>query len=226
MHRFSHIENWVFDLDNTLYPADCNLFAQIDKRMGAFIAEQLDLDLAEARKIQKQYYFEYGTTLNGLMTCHDMSPDPYLEYVHNIDLSPVQDNPELDTALGALEGPKYVYTNGSTAHAEGVLKKLGIDGHFEDIFDIRAAGFIPKPDQTAYEKFLTHTGIIPSSAVLFEDLERNLIAPHALGMTTVWINNGEMGEKENPNLKHPSSSLEHVHHECSDLTAFLKNLTV
>ena len=143
---FDHVEAWVFDLDNTLYPADCNLFAQIDRRMGEFIAEELGLSLEAAQALRKTYYYEHGTTLAGLMRLHGIWPDAFLDYVHDIDLSAVAASPELAAAIDALPGRKFVFTNGSRKHAEAVAARLGVLGRFDDIFDIHALEYIhPKP---------------------------------------------------------------------------------
>ena len=139
--RFGHVNTWVFDLDNTLYPPHCNLFAQVDQRMTAFIAELLDLDRVEARALQKDYYRTYGTTLHGLMTVHNVDPHTFLDYVHNIDHSPIEPDPALGSVLAELPGRKLIYTNGSVAHAEAVIERLGIAHHFEETFDIVAAEF-------------------------------------------------------------------------------------
>ena len=130
---FSHVEAWVFDLDNTLYPADCNLFAEIDTRMGDFIAERFGVSQEEAQRMRKTYYYEYGTTLAGLMRLHDVPPKAFLDYVHDIDLSVIAPAPDLRDALDALPGRKFVFTNGSRRHAESVIARLGLDGRFDDL---------------------------------------------------------------------------------------------
>lgn len=182
-----HIRYWVFDLDNTLYPADCRLFEQVDRRMGEFIAQHFGVDAVAAREIQKRYYRTYGTTLRGLMLHHDLEPHAYLEYVHDIDLSVVSANRALDTALAGLGGRKTVFTNGSHKHAEAILDRLGIAQHFSAIFDVAAAEFIPKPDPGCYQKMLMSLVIAPERAALFEDTAANLPPAAALGMTTVLV---------------------------------------
>jgi putative hydrolase of the HAD superfamily len=137
--EFSHVEAWVFDLDNTLYPADCNLFAEIDTRMGEFIAERFGVSQEEAQRMRKTYYYEYGTTLAGLMRLHNVPPNAFLDYVHDIDLSVIEPAPDLRDALDALPGRKFVFTNGSRRHAESVIARLGIDGRFDDLYDIHAS---------------------------------------------------------------------------------------
>jgi len=213
---------WVFDLDNTLYPAQCNLFAQVDTLMCSFVSEFLDVDRVKARKIQKHYYRTYGTTLNGLMTCHNLDPHLYLNYVHNIDLSPISHDSTLNEALGRLPGRKLILTNGSVRHAENVAGKLGILHHFDDIFDIVAAGFTPKPERSTYEKFLKRADIDPQSAAMFEDLARNLKVPHELGMKTVLVcAPPEFQDDEMDMFNGVDSDVEHVHHVTEHLGDFL-----
>lgn len=183
----AHVEAWVFDLDNTLYPASCNLFAQIDQRMTAFIAGFLGVEPDAARRLQKQYYRDYGTTMRGLMSEHGMDPNDFLDYVHDIDHSPIEASAVLDEALGALDGPKYVFTNGSASHAARVLERRGIARHFDAVFDIAAAEFRPKPDPAVYAWMTAAHGIDPRAAALFDDIPRNLVPAAALGMTTVWV---------------------------------------
>ena len=159
---FDHVEAWVFDLDNTLYPADCNLFAQIDRRMGEFIANSFGIPLHEAQSLRETYYYEHGTTLAGLVRLHDVPPDDFLDYVHDIDLSAVSPSPELAAALTALPGRKFIFTNGSRKHAEAVVERLGISGLFADIFDIHALGYLhPKPMREAYERFVGAYAVAP-----------------------------------------------------------------
>lgn len=185
--RFSHVTDWVFDLDNTLYPHHSNLFSQIDVKMTAYVSELLRLPRDEARVVQKKLYLEYGTTLNGLMETHGIDPDDFLQKVHDIDYSWVLPNPELGHAIKALPGRKFIFTNGDRAHAERAARQLGVLDQFDDIFDIVAAGLTPKPDRGTYEKFVDLHKVAGPNAVMFEDLARNLVVPKALGMTTVLI---------------------------------------
>ena len=222
---FDHVDTWIFDLDNTLYPAQCNLFDQVDKRMGAFISDLLDVDLVEARRIQKGYFFEYGTTLRGLMECHAIEPEAFLDFVHDIDVSVIDPDHALGEALDRLEGRKLVFTNGSHAHAENVLGRVGIRRHFDHVFDIADADYIPKPERRAYDMFIAHAGIDATRAAMFEDIARNLHPPHAMGMTTILVRSpdnesavfidGEAGGVMEP---------DHVHHVTEDLAAFLKEI--
>ena len=218
---FSHIETWVFDLDNTLYPSRCNLFAQVDERMGAFISEFLKVDLAEARRIQKLYYVEHGTTLNGLMHKHDIDPDHFLNTVHAIDYSPVAPHPDLVEAIASLPGRKFIFTNGSKAHAEAVAARLGVTDHFEDIFDIVAADLVPKPAEETYTRFWQKHGIVPQRAAMFEDLSRNLEVPDTLGMTTVLVVPGGTREVFQEDWEMEGRDAPHVDFVTDDLGAFL-----
>lgn len=184
---FSHIRDWVFDLDNTLYPHHSNLFSQIDLKMTAYISDLLSLSREDARKLQKELYLEYGTTLNGLMTRHNIDPDDFLERVHDIDYSWLVPDPVLGAAIHQLPGRKFILTNGDRGHAERTARQLGILDHFDDIFDIIAAGLTPKPAAEPYDKFVRLHQVEGRSAVMFEDLARNLAVPKKLGMTTVLI---------------------------------------
>jgi putative hydrolase of the HAD superfamily len=185
--RFSHVREWVFDLDNTLYPHHSNLFAQIDVKMTGYISELLQLPRAEARKLQKELYRDYGTTLNGLIQLHGIDPDDFLEKVHDIDYSWLAPDPALGEAIKALPGRKFIFTNGDRGHAERAARQLGILDHFDEIFDIVAAGLVPKPAREPYDKFSALHRIDAGRAVMFEDLARNLAVPKALGMTTVLV---------------------------------------
>jgi putative hydrolase of the HAD superfamily len=184
---FRGVEAWVFDLDNTLYPAHTNLFAQVDVRIRDYVARLLDVAPEIANGIQKDYYQRYGTTLRGLMEEHGITPDGFLDYVHDIDHSVVAPDPALAAALADLPGRKFIFTNGSRAHAEKTAARLGVTGHFDDIFDIVSAGLLPKPNRECYDLFIRQTGVSPARAAMFEDLARNLAVPHALGMHTVLV---------------------------------------
>lgn len=206
---------WIFDLDNTLYPAECRLFDQIDVRMGAFISELLSVDRVEARRIQKHYFMEYGTTLRGLMDRHGVAPEEFLAYVHDIDVSGVPRNDRLAQALGQLPGRKLVYTNGSARHAGNILDQLGVSHHMEGVFDIAGADYIPKPDRRSYDRLVELFSVMPDRAVMIEDMARNLIPAAAMGMTTVWLDAGhEWGAADHD----PGS----IHHTIDDLTAWLE----
>ena len=184
---FGHVETWVFDLDNTLYPHHANLWQQVDVRIRDFIAGYLKVPPEEAFRVQKDYYKRYGTTMRGLMTEHGMEPDAFLEFVHQIDHSPLEPNPALGAALEKLPGRKLILTNGTRKHAEAVTRRLAVHEHFEDVFDIVAAELEPKPAAQTYARFLDRHHVDPARAAMFEDLARNLVVPHALGMTTALV---------------------------------------
>ena len=208
-------EAWVFDLDNTLYPASSELFAQIDVRIRDYVAGFLGVAPDEAKRIQKRYYREHGTTMAGMMTLHGMAPDPFLDYVHDIDLAPVAPSPALDAALAGLAGRKIVFTNGSAGHADRVIQRLGVGGRFAGVFDIVDAGYVPKPDPRPYAKLVADFGLDPRRTVMVEDLARNLAPAAALGMTTVWLEgSGEWGRE--------GAGGGHVHHVIDDLAAWLR----
>lgn len=209
-----HVETWIFDLDNTLYPPRCRLFDQVDQRMGAFIADALDLDPATARTLQKKYYHQYGTTLRGLMLEHRIPPEAFLDFVHDIDLSAVLPSAALDKALAALPGRKLVFTNGSEPHARRVLERLGVTRHFAAIVDIVASDFIPKPEREPYDKLVKAHEVDPARAVMVEDIARNLEPAHALGMTTVWL-------RQEEEWAHPPAGAGYVHHIIDDLEVWL-----
>lgn len=184
---FDHVDTWVFDLDNTLYPSDAMVWPQVDERITLYVMRLYGLDGISARALQKHFYHRYGTTLKALMIEEGVDPHDFLDFAHDIDHSTIK----LDTALGdaieRLPGRKLILTNGSRRHAERVAEKLGILEHFEDVFDIAAADFVPKPERTTYERFLARHGIDPARSALFEDIARNLVVPHDLGMATVLV---------------------------------------
>jgi len=185
--NLSDIKNWVFDLDNTLYSPEEDIFSQIDKRMTEFIISKFNVNEEEAFNIQKKYFLEYGTTLSGLMKRENIDPDEFLEFVHDINLEILKPNIELSKIIKNLPGDKFIFTNGSKKHAENVLKQLEMSGIFDDIFDIKESNFIPKPNINAYLNFIDKTKIEPDVSIMFEDIGRNLEAAKKLGMRTVLI---------------------------------------
>jgi putative hydrolase of the HAD superfamily len=223
--RFSHIETWVFDLDNTLYPHHVNLWQQVDRRIGEYIGNYLQVPGDEARRIQKDYYRRYGTSMRGMMSEHGVSADDFLAYVHRIDHSPLEPNPAMGAAIAKLPGRKLVLTNGSTDHADKVLQRLGIGSHFEAVFDIIAAELEPKPAPQTYQKFLDLHGVDPASSAMFEDLARNLVIPHRLGMTTVLVVPDGTKEVVREDWELEGRDAEYVDHVTDDLTGFLQGLT-
>ncbi len=186
-NHFAHVTDWVFDLDNTLYPHHTNLFSQIDVKMTAYVSEMLSLSREDARKLQKELYREYGTTLAGLIQRHGVDSDDFLQKVHDIDYSWLVPDPVLGASIRQLPGRKFIFTNGDRGHAERAARQLGILDHFDDIFDIVAADLTPKPARQTYERFAALHAVTGPNAVMFEDLARNLAVPKSLGMTTVLV---------------------------------------
>lgn len=221
---FAHVETWVFDLDNTLYPHHLNLWQQVDDRIRAFISDFLKVPPDEAFRIQKDYYKRYGTTMRGLMTEHGLNHDDYLEFVHKIDHSPLEPNPELGAAIEKLPGRKLILTNGTRKHADAVMQRLDVHTHFEDVFDIIAADLEPKPSAATYDKFLAQHGVDPAKAAMFEDLARNLVAPHALGMVTVLVVPPPAREIVREGWELEGRDAAHVDHVTDDLAGFLRTV--
>jgi putative hydrolase of the HAD superfamily len=209
--HFQHIDTWVFDLDHTLYPPSARLFDQIEVKMTQYVMDALNVDHARADHLRQHYWATYGTTLTGLMREHDVDPAPYLTHVHDIDFSVLAPAPDLATKIKALNGRRIVYTNGCVPYAKNVLHARGLTGLFDAIYGVEDAGFLPKPEQQAFETIFEKDGIDPSTAAMFEDDPRNLMAPHAMGMRTVHVADDPV-------------TASHIHHHTSDLTAFLGQL--
>lgn len=188
--RFDQVRTWLFDMDNTLYHPRANLFAQIDRKMEAYVARLLGCGTEEARRVQKAYFHEHGTTLRGLMNSHGVQPRHFLDFVHDIDFSVLEPDSALADGLRRLPGRKLVFTNGDTPYAEKVLGRLGILDCFEAIFDIEAMDYLPKPDPTAYRLICDRHAFDPATALFAEDMAHNLRPAKALGMATLWVNNG------------------------------------
>jgi putative hydrolase of the HAD superfamily len=211
------IDTWIIDLDNTLYAARYNLFAQVDVRIGAFISRLLGLDPTAARRLQKDYFHQYGTTLKGLMDNHCVDPHEFLDFVHEIDVTAIPPAPALGRALGAIDGRKLIFTNGSAAHADNVMGRLGVARHFEGVFDIVAAGFVPKPNRAAYDMLVERHGVEPRTAVMVEDIARNLEPAREMGMTTVWVRTADDWGRE-------GSDGGHIDHIIDDLAEWLTKI--
>ncbi len=209
---FSHVAFWVFDLDNTLYPPQVRLFDQIEARMTDWVMQALGVGRAEADRLRRQYWAEYGTTLAGLMREHGVDPGPYLTHVHEIDLSALAPDPDLAAHIRALPGRRIVYTNGSAPYARRVLAARGLEGLFDAVYGIEEAGFHPKPERRAFEAIFAADGLEPARAAMFEDDSRNLEEPHAMGMRTVHVAGAP-------------TPAPHIHHHTDDLTEFLGRLT-
>ena len=219
---FATTTTWIFDLDNTLYPAECNLFAQVDHRMGEFIAKYLGVPYEYARHLQKSYYRQFGTTLSGLMQVHKMQPGPFLDYVHDIDISVVPDSPKLAVQIEKLPGRRLIFTNGSRRHAERVAEKLGVLHLFEDICDIAACEYVPKPSADAFDRMVRRHGVASSEAAMFEDMPHNLEVPHMLGMTTVLVHSSYLDHPVQEAMQRWTELPQHIHHMTEDLCTFLE----
>ena len=224
--RFRHIETWVFDLDNTLYPPDSDLWPMIDQRISLFVMAMFGLDGLSARALQKHYYHRYGTTLRGLIDEHQIGPEEFLDFVHEIDRSSLAPNPLLAAEIAALPGRKLILTNGSRDHALRTAAQLGLDALFEDAFDIMAANMIPKPAPEAYDVFFGKYGVEPQRAAMFEDIARNLIVPHERGMTTILVRPrlGQIDYREAHDRRDEDSPA--IDFATSDLAGFLQAVNI
>lgn len=214
MPALADVSTWIFDLDNTLYPASASLGGQISRRMSEFVGDLLELPLDEAERVRKQLFRDHGTTLRGLMTVHGIDPADFLAYVHDIDLSELDPAVALDRALTALPGRKLIHTNASAGHAERILARLGLAGHFDGVFDIVAAEFRPKPDRAGYAALIRRHAVEPGRAAMVEDMARNLRPAAELGMATVWVRNPIDWASE-------GADEAWVHHATDDLAAWL-----
>ena len=208
---FTHVETWVFDLDNTLYAPEVRLFDQIEQRMTCFVMSALKVDRAEADRLRRKYWLEHGTTLAGLMREHAIDPEPYLVDVHDISFDALEPDAQLRARIAALPGRRIVYTNGSAPYAERVIERRGLSGVFDAVYGVEHAGYRPKPERAAFDAVFERDGLAPQTAAMFEDEPRNLAAPHAMGMRTVHV----------APKKH---SAEHIHHHTDDLSGFLSGL--
>lgn len=208
---FGHVDTWVFDLDETLYPPSAPLFPQIEARMTAWIERTLGVGRVEADRLRARWWHDHGTTLAGLMREHGQDPEPFLADVHDIDLSVLAPDPDLRAALEALPGRRVVFTNGTAPYARAVLAARGLCGLWDAVHGIEHAGHVPKPDREAYLRVFAADGLDPERAAVFEDTARNLLVPAALGMVTVHV--GPV-----------RAAGDHVHHHAPDLTAFLRGI--
>ncbi|WP_375461540.1 pyrimidine 5'-nucleotidase [uncultured Enterovirga sp.] len=221
--RFDHIETWVFDLDNTLYSHEAGVWPQVDERITLYIMNLFGLDGMSARALQKFFYHRHGTTLRALMDDYGVDPEDFLDFAHDIDHSAIELNPLLGDAIERLPGRKLILTNGSRRHATSVAMKLGIFDHFEDVFDIVAADFVPKPDRRAYETFLRRHVVDPARSALFEDIAKNLVVPHDMGMTTCLVVPRTV-DPFRDSFEQEAVVAPHVDHVTSDLAGFLTKL--
>lgn len=217
---FAHVDCWIFDLDNTLYPAEARLFSQIEARMTAYVQRLCGVDAAEANRLRAHYWREHGTTLAGLMAHHDIDPLAYLDDVHDIDMTALTPDPALADAIRALPGMKLVHTNADAPYAVRVLSRRGL-GVFDAIYGIGEVEYYPKPDPRSFAAVLDAQEFDPARAAMFEDDPRNLETPHLLGMRTVLVGQGRHGPDE---LEADHAHGAHVHWHTHDLTGFLSAL--
>ena len=217
MKELKKIKYWLFDLDNTLYSGDTKVFDQVDKKMSFYISKKLNISLEEAKKIQKNYFQEYNTTLNGMIKNHKINAEEFLDFVHDVDLNFLKKDLDLRSELTNLIGKKYIFTNGSRAHASNVTKRIGIEKLFDGVFDIVDSDFIPKPSIEPYKKIIQKYGIDPEYCIFIEDIARNLKPAYELGMKTVWIKNDEpwAAEFSNENF---------INYKTDNLSDFLRRI--
>jgi putative hydrolase of the HAD superfamily len=217
MKELEKIRYWLFDLDNTLYSGDTKVFDQVDKKMSKFISEKLKVSEEEAKKIQKNYFHEYNTTLNGMIKNHDIDAKEFLEFVHDVNLDFLKKDEFLESQISKLNGKKIIFTNGSKAHAANVTGRIGIDKLFDGVFDIVDSDFYPKPSIEPYKKIIENYKIEPEYCIFFEDIARNLKPAHELGMKTVWIENDEPWAAK-------YSDSEFINYKTKNLANFLKEI--
>ena len=213
------INTWIFDLDNTLYSADSGIFQQVHNLMGEFISKNLNLDIHEAKKLQSKYYKQHGTTLRGMMDNHGIDPDYFLNEVHKLDYSIVGPNKILNNELQKLEGRKIIYTNANKQHVIDVLKRIELTDFFDEIFDIKMANYIPKPEIKPYEQIINLFDIEPNRSAMFDDIAKNLVPAKNVGFTPVWIDAGY--ENFSDDIQ---ASKNYLDYETRDLSLFLKDV--
>ena len=213
------INTWIFDLDNTLYSADSGIFQQVHELMGKFVSNHLNIDVADAKLIQKKYYKQHGTTLRGMMDNHGVDPDHFLTEVHKLDYSIVGPNYKLNDELKKLSGRKIIYTNANMQHALSVLDRLELSNFFDEIYDIKMANYIPKPELTPYEQIITKYEINPEKSSMFDDIAKNLVPAKKVGFTSVWIDAGY--ENFSDDIK---SSKKFLDYTTTDLHLFLEKV--
>ena len=217
MIELTKIKYWIFDLDNTLYSGDTKVFEQVDKKMSKFISEKLNVSIDKAKKIQKNYFHEYNTTLNGMIKNHEIDANEFLEFVHDVNLDFLKANKPLEEEITKLNGQKFIFTNGSKAHVANVTKRIGIEKLFDGVFDIVESDFIPKPSIEPYKKIIEKFKIEPQYSIFIEDIARNLKPAHELGMKTLWIKNNEPWAAK-------FSDSDFINYKTDNLAKFLKEV--
>jgi putative hydrolase of the HAD superfamily len=219
MKDLLNINYWIFDLDNTLYSGQTEVFSEVDKKMSTFISKKMNVDLIKAKEIQKKYFYEYGTTLSGLMKQDSIDPHEFLEFVHDIDISWLPKDLKLKDELIKIKEKKFIFTNGSHAHVENVTKQLGIDGLFDGAFDIVDANFVPKPHIDPYKKIIDKFKIEPKKSILIEDIAHNLEQAKNLGMKTCWLENEEAFAKKDADKPY-------IDYKIKNLPSFLQKINI
>ena len=219
MKSFNFIKCWIFDLDNTLYSGKTKVFEQVDKRMSQYISEKLKVSTEEAKKIQKNYFHEYNTTLNGMIKNHKINANEFLDFVHDINIDFLQKDEKLGREIKKLDGKKIIFTNGSKQHAVNVTTRIGINQYFDDIFDIVDSDFVPKPSIEPYKKLVEKHKIHPNLCVFVEDIARNLKPAYEMGMKTIWIENDEPWAKK-------FSDEDFINYKTNNLSEFLKKINL
>ena len=219
MKNLLNIKYWIFDLDNTLYSGQTKVFSEVDKKMSAFISKKMNVNLVRAKKKQKKYFYEYGTTLSGLMKQDGIDPHDFLEFVHDIDISWLPKDLKLRKELIKIKEKKYIFTNGSHAHVENITKQLGINGLFDGTFDIVDANFVPKPHAEPYKKIIKKFDIDPKKSILIEDIVHNLEQAKNLGMKTCWLENEEAFAKKDADKPY-------IDYKIKNLPSFLQEINI
>ena len=219
MKELTNIKYWIFDLDNTLYSGQTKVFSEVDKKMSSFISEKFNVDLVEAKKIQKEYFYEYGTTLSGLMKKKNVDPNEFLEFVHDIDISWLPEDKLLKEELIKIKDKKYIFSNGSHAHIKNVTIQLGIYGLFDGAFDITDADFVPKPHIAPYRKMIKKFKLDPKQSILIEDIAHNLEQAKNLGMKTCWLENNEAFAKKDADKPY-------IDYKINSLPSFLQKINI
>ena len=210
------INTWIFDLDNTLYSADSGIFQQVHTLMGKFVSAHLNIDIKKAKELQRKYYRQHGTTLRGLMDNHNVDPDHFLSEVHQLDYSIVGPNFKLNRELKKLKGRKIIYTNANRQHANDILIRLELTNMFDEIFDIKTANYIPKPEASPYEQIISEFNIDPITTIMFDDIAKNLVPAKNVGFASVWIDVGYENFSDDI-----AKSKKYLDYETKDLSLFL-----
>ena len=216
-----NIDTWIFDLDNTLYSADSGIFQQVHDLMGKFVSNHLNIEMKDAKILQKKYYKQHGTTLRGMMDNHGVDPDYFLSEVHKLDYSIVGENKLLNKELEKLKGRKIIYTNANREHTDNVLHQLKLKHMFSEIFDIKSANYIPKPEYEPYEQIIKDFNINPRTSIMFDDIAKNLVPAKKVGFISVWIDAGYENFSDDI-----SNSKKYLDYETKDISTFLENVNI